>query len=251
MKTSAPMPPITPSNSARSMSPFTIQRTRRACHYKPFNKPVDRAGWRRVRLRSYTQPAPSDACGFQRDPATPGIALDTVPPHVAYWHAMKTLTSLALDPGTAAAVTSFDWLRKIGELDLKEGAEILQGVTQALREPNSAEAVQLLATQAMALNSLFHALARRAAHAPSITEVETLLRLALKAQSQSCATVETLGAVTAPRVVFAQQANIAAGHQQICNASPEAQALPPPSAQQPRFDRAVGIRAKRTIREPP
>jgi hypothetical protein len=43
------------------------------------------------------------------------------------------------------------------------------------------------------------------------------MRLALKAQSQSRATVETLAAIKNPPVVFARQANIAHGPQQVNN----------------------------------
>lgn len=50
--------------------------------------------------------------------------------------------------------------------------------------------------------------------------METLLRLALKAQTQCRATLETLAAIKNPPVIFAKQANIANGQQQINNVSP-------------------------------
>lgn len=47
---------------------------------------------------------------------------------------------------------------------------------------------------------------------------DELLRLALKAQAQSRATVEALAEVKNPRsVAFVKQANIAHGHQQVDN----------------------------------
>jgi hypothetical protein len=46
---------------------------------------------------------------------------------------------------------------------------------------------------------------------------ERYLRLALKAQSQSRATLETLSAIKNPPVVYAKQANIAHGPQQVNN----------------------------------
>jgi hypothetical protein len=46
------------------------------------------------------------------------------------------------------------------------------------------------------------------------------LRLALKAQSQCRATLETLSAIKNPPVVIAKQANISNGHQQINNGVP-------------------------------
>ena len=43
------------------------------------------------------------------------------------------------------------------------------------------------------------------------------MRLALKAQSQCRATVETLATIKNPPVVYAKQANFANGHQQVNN----------------------------------
>jgi hypothetical protein len=47
---------------------------------------------------------------------------------------------------------------------------------------------------------------------------EAFMRMALKAQSQCRATVETLATIKNPPVVFARQANIAQGPQQVNNA---------------------------------
>ena len=59
------------------------------------------------------------------------------------------------------------------------------------------------------------------------------MRLALKAQSQSRSTFETLAAIKNPTMVFAQQANIAHGPQQVNNGTappisrtPETQSTP-------------------------
>jgi len=51
-------------------------------------------------------------------------------------------------------------------------------------------------------------------------DVTRLMRLALKAQTQSRATVETLGNLRNPRTFIAQQANIAHGPQQVNNGEP-------------------------------
>jgi len=50
-----------------------------------------------------------------------------------------------------------------------------------------------------------------------LSAMETYLRLALKAQAQSRATLETLAAIKNPPVVFARQANINHGGQQQVN----------------------------------
>ena len=81
----------------------------------------------------------------------------------------------------------------------------------------------MLISQAHTLDELFNSLARRA-HG-NMTEgylsaTETYLRLALKAQSQCRATLETLVQVKNPPVVYARQANIANGPQQVNNGIP-------------------------------
>ncbi len=77
-----------------------------------------------------------------------------------------------------------------------------------------------LATQAVALNSIFNELARRAALNMSehLNATEIYLRLGLKAQAQCRATLETLAEMKNPRpVAFVRQANIANGPQQVNN----------------------------------
>lgn len=72
----------------------------------------------------------------------------------------------------------------------------------------------------MALNAIFNELARRAANnmGTYLGTTETYLRLALKAQAQSRATVEALAEMKKPHsVAFVKQANIAHGPQQVNN----------------------------------
>lgn len=79
-------------------------------------------------------------------------------------------------------------------------------------------AEHLLATQAQTLDAIFHKLARRAAHTESLNQFDTDLRLALKAQSQCRATLESLAVIkNPPQVAFVRQANIAHGPQQVNN----------------------------------
>lgn len=84
--------------------------------------------------------------------------------------------------------------------------------------------VAMLTAQAHTLDAIFNRLAMRAAsnmaEYPEATEL--YLKLALRAQSQCRATLETLATVKNPPVVFAKQANIAHGHQQVNNGAPHA-----------------------------
>jgi hypothetical protein len=77
--------------------------------------------------------------------------------------------------------------------------------------------------QAQTLDAIFNGLARRTAvnAGEYMAACETYLRLALKAQSQCRATLETLAMIKNPRpLAFVKHANIAAGPQQVNNAAP-------------------------------
>jgi hypothetical protein len=84
----------------------------------------------------------------------------------------------------------------------------------------------LLMTQAHSLDSIFNELARRAAlnMGEYLNATEHYLRLALKAQSQCRATLETLAAIKNPPMIYAKQANIANGPQQVNNGTSPARA---------------------------
>jgi hypothetical protein len=77
----------------------------------------------------------------------------------------------------------------------------------------------MLTAQAVTLNAVFTELAHRARinMGEHLDAADRYTRLALKAQGQCRATVETLAAIKNPPVVFARQANIAHGPQQVNN----------------------------------
>lgn len=80
-----------------------------------------------------------------------------------------------------------------------------------------------LAVQAASLDAIYNALSRKAFANlnGNLQAAETCLRLALKAQGQCRATLQTLAEIKNPRpVAFVKQANIAQGHQQINNSEP-------------------------------
>jgi hypothetical protein len=81
--------------------------------------------------------------------------------------------------------------------------------------------------QAHTLNAIFNDLARKAAKSEYINQMESHLRLALKAQGQCRATLETLAAIKNPQpVAFVRQANIAHGPQQVNNSGAEDRRAP-------------------------
>ena len=75
----------------------------------------------------------------------------------------------------------------------------------------------MLIAQAHSLNEIFVNLARRSMTQKYLKQWETYMRMAMKAQGQCRMTLETLAALKNPPVVFAHQANIAHGPQQVNN----------------------------------
>jgi len=73
----------------------------------------------------------------------------------------------------------------------------------------------MLMNQATALQSLFAKLVERGMNTSVVQQFDVHLRLALRAQSQCCRTLEALATIKNPPVVFAKTANIA--HQQQVN----------------------------------
>lgn len=106
-----------------------------------------------------------------------------------------------------------------GELSLTQCVHSLRHTTTAVKGGDLSSAEALLTSQAVALNAIFGELSRRAAlnMGEYLDATERYLRLALKAQGQCRATLETLAAIKNPPVVFARQANINNGGQQQVN----------------------------------
>lgn len=112
-----------------------------------------------------------------------------------------------------------------GELSLTDMVKALHTHGEAINRGDLSAAERMLNSQAVALNAIFGELARRAAlnMGTHLGATESYMRLALKAQSQSRATVETLATIKNPPVVFARQANINnGGQQQVNNGAPAA-----------------------------
>ena len=106
-----------------------------------------------------------------------------------------------------------------GDVSLTDLVASLREQGEAVNRGDLAAAERMLLAQAVALNTVFSEMAR-VAHLNLFKAPEwadRYLRLALKAQGQSRATVETLATIKNPPVVFARQANINNGGQQQVN----------------------------------
>lgn len=117
----------------------------------------------------------------------------------------------------AAAIIEKFSASAMGEPGIELIAAAVGGNIDKVQAGSMSGCEAMLMGQAVALQSMFMSLSRRAAAQDYLKQYETYLRLALKAQSQCRATLETLAAIKNPPVVFARQANIANGPQQVNN----------------------------------
>jgi hypothetical protein len=131
----------------------------------------------------------------------------------------RAYSNLVTSPGFAA-------YRVIGMMQPKHLADVIDapGMLATLRDQATAvqrgdltHAEAMMINQASALQSMFVRLAERAMEQTQMAHLEGFMRLALRAQSQCRATMETLATIRNPPVIFAKQANVTTGPQQINN----------------------------------
>lgn len=131
--------------------------------------------------------------------------------------------SLNLEPAVNAAISI---QRVVGQggrdedlLDATSLARTLKEQILITTDGDMKVADMFLVSQAFTLDTLFNSLTRLAMKniAGNPDFADRTFRLALKAQSQCRATLEGLAQIKNPPTVFANQANIANGHQQVNN----------------------------------
>lgn len=103
------------------------------------------------------------------------------------------------------------------EIDVPGLLATLRSHGTAVNAGDLSRAEAMLMNQADALQAIFVNLTERALWQEYHIHAEGFMRLALKAQSQSRATLQTLAEVKSPSVVYARQANVTTGPQQINN----------------------------------
>jgi hypothetical protein len=104
-----------------------------------------------------------------------------------------------------------------GEVDLTACMAALMESTERVNRGDLAAAEALLMAQAVTLNAMFANLILRARDSQYVESFDRYMRCGLRAQAQCRATLETLAAIKNPPTVFAKQANIANGPQQVNN----------------------------------
>ena len=100
------------------------------------------------------------------------------------------------------------------DVDITELMTDMQGKFKQVNDGDLSTMEGMLVGQALALQTIFTSLAQRAAlnAGEYMDAADKYLRLALKAQSQCRATLETLANIKNPPIVYAKQANFASGH---------------------------------------
>jgi len=129
----------------------------------------------------------------------------------------EALSKTLLSPEVTAAFNMQSWndIHTIPGLRAALVEQINEVHNGSMKRPEA-----ILLSQAHTLDALFNNLAGRAQGQEYIKNQDSYLRLAFKAQAQCRATLEALAAIKNPPVIFAKQANISNGHQQINNGVP-------------------------------
>jgi hypothetical protein len=107
------------------------------------------------------------------------------------------------------------------EVDHPTLIDTLRDQTVALQGGDLSHAESMLISQASSLQAVFVRLTERAIEQSQMSNIEGFMRLALRAQSQCRATLETLATIKNPPIIYAKQANVTSGPQQINNGTVE------------------------------
>ncbi len=132
----------------------------------------------------------------------------------------RKLAEVQLSPTIPNTITAQSFLKSFaGEVDLTEAVTVMNEKSDKIIAGDLDELESTLTAQAVSLNAIFSTLANRSANnmGHDLKTVEIYMRLALKAQAQCARTIEVLSILKNPPVIFAKQANIAHGHQQVNN----------------------------------
>jgi hypothetical protein len=130
------------------------------------------------------------------------------------------LAHASLRPTVQAAMTLMGYNKAFGEVSVNALVSDLVKQCAQASAGDLSRSEGMLTVQAHTLDAIFNNLARRAAlnMGEYMNAAETYMRLALKAQAQCRATLETLAAIKNPQpVAFVRQANISHGPQQVNN----------------------------------
>jgi len=131
--------------------------------------------------------------------------------------AHRAMMALSSEMRAAATVEAFS--KQFGDIELPE---LVRGLHEQIKNASNGDLTAyegVLAAQASSLDVIFNNLARRAMESDYLDQFEGYLKLALRAQAQSRATIGALAELKNPPIMgYVRQANIAHGPQQVNNA---------------------------------
>lgn len=104
-----------------------------------------------------------------------------------------------------------------GQLDYPGALAHLREQAAAINSGDMKQAEAMLISQATALQSMFASLTEKGMEQSHMPNLEGFMRLALRAQNQCRATLETLATIKNPPIIYAKQVNQTTGPQQINN----------------------------------
>ena len=134
----------------------------------------------------------------------------------------KQFAELSLSATTLNAMTARTFTQHItGSTDITETIATMHEKVNSVNNGNTKDLEATLTAQVTSLNAIYSEMARRAAlnMGEHLQATESYMRLALKAQAQCARTIEVIAAMKTPPVIFAKQANISTGNQQVNNSS--------------------------------
>ena len=126
----------------------------------------------------------------------------------------------AINPNANASAVIQEYGKVFGEHGFAELMAAMKEASAGVQGGDMKPVEAMLIAQAQALQAIFMNFSRRALNQNYQKTLESFFRMALKAQNQCRMTLETLANIKNPPVVYAKQANIAHGHQQVNNGVP-------------------------------
>ena len=140
-------------------------------------------------------------------------------PKLANSEVGRRCASLITSPETVAyrVLMASERAEHIEASTIVEAIAVLNEQSEAVHKGDLSRAESMLMAQATALQSIFARLVEKGMSGLTLPTFEINMRMALRAQNQCRSTLETLAAIKNPPVVFAKQANVTTGPQQINN----------------------------------
>lgn len=154
-------------------------------------------------------------------PAPPVVDKNALQVHAKHTESADLAISQKLtSPHVSAALTMREFDPTLKQQNVNDLVSVINAEAQRVIGGGMDRAEEMLTVQAHTLDTIFNALAQRAARSMNVGQMQatdTYMRMALKAQSQCRTTLEALSEIKNPRTAtFIKQQNVA-GQQQVVN----------------------------------